>query len=482
MNVRVMLSVWPHMQGDRNNDREEMIREGCMLGNWSTYDAFSPKAREIYWRQMRDGLLRDGIDAWWCDCTEPFEADWNGNERLPDGERMRINTGETAKYLDPAEISLYSLMHSRGIYEGMRRDCPGRRVLNLTRSSWAGQHRYAAVTWSGDICATWETLRRHIPEGLHFMAAGEPYWNCDIGGFFTAARDPWFWRGEFPEGTEDPGYRELYVRWMQYGCFLTLMRSHGTDTPREIWQFGEEGDRFYDAIAACIRMRYRLLDYGYSLMAETHARGIPAVRVPALVFPEDRQLRNVDHVMMLGRDILVCPVTRAMYFLPGGEEIREPDETVPVYLPAGTRWYAPDEKRIYNGGQTVCVHAPLERIPVFVRAGAILPLSPLRQYTEEPVSDPGEVLVFPGADGLFELYDDDGISYAYEQGQYQRIPMRWDDRAGTLTLEAQEGRMRKERRIRIRRFGWEDARDIRYTGEKMTIECGGTPAWGTPDS
>ena len=469
INVRVMLSVWPHMQGDVNSDREEMIREGCMLGNRSTYNAFSPNAREIYWRQLREGLLEEDIDAWWCDCTEPFEADWQGSVRPSDDERMRLNTGEAKKYLDPASISLYSLCHSQGIYDGSRRDRGDRRVLNVTRSSWAGQHRYAAVTWSGDVCASWGTLRRHIPEGLNFMVTGESFWNCDIGGFFSCSRDPWFWKGEFPEGVKDPGYRELYVRWMQYACFLTLMRSHGTDTPREIWQFGDEGSRFYEAIAGCIRMRYRLLAYQYSLMAETREKGIPAVRIPALVFPEDRKLRQNSHEMMLGNQVLVCPVTRPMYYLPGGDAVDSPDETVEVYLPAGCRWYAPDEKQEWQGGQSVQVRAPLERVPVFVREGTILPLSPVRQYTEEKTSAPTEIVIFPGADGSFAFYDDDGISYDYEQGMYQRIPMFWNDRESTLSLGRQEGRLFREQRMAVRRFGEQKVQEILYTGEEIQI-------------
>ena len=469
LHVRVMLSIWPNLQGDRNGDREELLRAGCMLGNRSTYNAFDPKAREIYWRQVRDGLLEEGIDAWWCDCTEPFECDWHGSERPDDGERMRVNTAEAKKYLDPAEISLYSLCHSQGIWEGMRRDKPGQRVLNLTRSSWAGQRRYAAVTWSGDVCATWETFRRHIPEGLNFTATGEPFWNCDIGGFFTDKKDPWFWKGDFPRGTEDPGYRELFVRWTQYACFLTMMRAHGTDTPREIWQFGDRGGEHYEAIARAIRMRYRLLAYQYSLYAETHEKGIPALRVPALAFPGDPHLRRIDDEMMLGDFLLVRPVTRPMYFLPGGERIESPDETVQVYLPAGTRWYDPDGKTACEGGQAVAVKAPLDRIPVFMRAGAILPVSPERQYTEEAADAPLEVVVFPGADGAFTLYDDDGISYSYEQGIFQRIRMRWNDREGILALAAQEGSMQKKQRMMIRRFGSDGATEVCYTGEAITV-------------
>ena len=469
MHVRVMLSVWPNLQGDRNADREELLRAGCMLGNRSTYNAFLPEARAIYARQLRDGLMGEGIDAWWCDCTEPFECDWHGSERPTDEQRMRLNTVEARKYLDPTAISLFSLCHSQGMYEALRRENGRQRVLNVTRSSWTGQHRYAAVTWSGDVCAAWETLRRHTPEGLNFTVTGEPWWNCDIGGFFTDRKEPWFWRGDFPGGTADPGYRELFVRWMQYACFLTLMRAHGTDAPREIWQFGEEGEPFYDAIARCIRMRYRLLAYQYSLMAETCMGGMPMIRIPALVFPEDPRLRETDHEMMLGDQLLVCPVTRPVYYLPGGERIPRPDETAEAYLPAGCRWYAADGTETYEGGQTVTVAASLDRVPVFVRAGSILPLMPVQQYTDENPDPVTELEIWPGMDGTFCFYDDDGISYDYEQGKYQRIEMSWQEQMGTLTLAAQSGGLRRPRRFSARRRGSEEFKEILYTGEAVSV-------------
>ena len=198
------------------------------------------------------------------------------------------STSQQSKlYLDAGDINAYSLLHSQGIYEGQRRTAPGKRVVNLTRSSYAGQHRYGTITWNGDICGTWETLRRCIPEGVNFCAAGEPYWTVDIGGFFVN-NDPdlWFWRGDYPEGCRgltaadalepdpndtgcrDLGYWELYTRWLQYGVFLPMFRSHGTDAAREIWRFGEEGSPFYDTIARYIRLRYRLMPYIYSLAAQ----------------------------------------------------------------------------------------------------------------------------------------------------------------------------------------------------------------------
>ena len=469
MHVRLMFSIWPILQGGANPDREEMLREGCMLGNRSIYNAFLPKARALYWKQTRT-LYREGVDAWWADCTEPFESDWHGHERPSDEERMIRNTEEAKTYLDPTQISLYSLCHSRGLYEGWRSEKnERRRALTVTRSSWAGQHRYAAVTWSGDVSAGWETLRRHIPEGLNFMAAGEPFWHCDIGGFFADTKDPWFWRGDFPKGKEDPGYRELFVRWAQYACFLTMMRAHGTDTPREIWQFGREGEPFYDALVKCIRMRYRLQAYQYVLMAETHERGLPALRIPALVFPEDPMLRKTGDTMMLGGSLLVCPVTRPMYYLPGGEKVEAPDENVQVYLPAGQRWYAAEGGPALEGGRYVTVKAPLDGVPVFVKAGTILPLSGVRQYTGEMPDEPVQLVVYPGADAELVWYEDDGITYRYEEGVYRRTMIRWDDAEHTLTLQAQQGTLAGCRRFAAGFCGRQDSREILYTGEAQQI-------------
>ena len=267
LGAKLMVSIWPIMTGGCENQRE-LNEHGLMLGNQSTYNAFVPEARARYWEQARRGLFELGVDAWWCDCTEPFEADWNGAEKPSRAERLSINTEASKRYLDAGEINTYSLVHSQGIYEGQRSLRSDKRVLNLTRSSYAGQHRYGSFTWNGDVCATWETLRHCIPEGVNFCATGEAYWTVDAGGFFVGNRpDLWFWRGDYPGGSRgltpmdalspdgndtgstDLGFWELYTRWLQYAAFLPMFRSHGTDVPREIWRFGEEGSPFYDAIA-----------------------------------------------------------------------------------------------------------------------------------------------------------------------------------------------------------------------------------------
>ncbi len=259
LHAQLMVSIWPIMRSGGAN-WQEMKDHGHLLGNEATYNAFSSAARACYWEQANQGLFSHGIDAWWCDCSEPFEADWNGAVKPEPEERMLINTEETKRYLDPEFINAYSLLHSQGIYEGQRRATREKRVVNLTRSAYPGQQRYATVTWSGDTTARWETLRRQIADGLNFCATGMPYWTLDIGGFFVKHKpEMWFWSGDYNEGVADLGYRELFVRWFQFGAFLPMFRSHGTDTPREIWQFGEPGEPFYEALVDALHLRYRLL-------------------------------------------------------------------------------------------------------------------------------------------------------------------------------------------------------------------------------
>lgn len=264
MNAKLMVSIWPIM-GAGGENHEEMKARGFLLGNQATYDAFSEEARALYWKQANEGLFAHGIDAWWCDCTEPFEADWKGAVKPEPEQRLLINTAESKRYLDPGLINAYSMQHSKGIYEGQRAATSAKRVINLTRSAFAGQHRYGTITWSGDIAANWETLRKQIADGLNFCLTGSPYWTLDIGAFFVKNhKEQWFWSGDYDEGVADLGYRELYVRWFQLGAFLPMFRAHGTDTPREIWQFGQEGEPMYDTLVKYLKLRYRLMPYIYS--------------------------------------------------------------------------------------------------------------------------------------------------------------------------------------------------------------------------
>ena len=382
LQVRLMVSIWPTMHNHGPNHLEMLERE-YLLGDKVTYNAFDERARALYWKQAEQGLFSLGVDAWWCDCTEPFEADWTGTTRPEPDERRRMNTEEAKKYLDPQYINAYSLQHSRGIYEGQRQTTTSKRVVNLTRSAYAGQQRYGTITWSGDISAKWQTLKQQIAAGINFCVTGLPYWTVDIGAYFVAKKDLWFWDGDFQEGCEDLGYREFYVRFFQYGTFLPLFRSHGTDTPREVWRFGEPGTRFYDTLVAFIRLRYRLLPYIYSLAARVTREDYTMLRALAFDFRQDPYVYNIADQYLFGPAFLVNPVTEAMYYLSGSQPLPSHSQTRRVYLPAGSDWYDFWTGKRFPGGQTVVADALLEILPLFVRAGSIVPFGPDIQSTAE---------------------------------------------------------------------------------------------------
>jgi alpha-D-xyloside xylohydrolase len=457
LDVKLMVSIWPIMSGDCPN-QVELRERGLMLGNQSTYNAFAPEARATYWQQARDGLFAQGVDAWWCDCTEPFEADWVGAVKPEPDLRLTLNTDHAKLYLDEGELSAYSLLHSQGIYEGQRAVTKDKRVLNLTRSAYAGQHRYSTVSWSGDICATWEVLRRSIPEGVNFCATGEPYWTLDIGAFFIASDpDRWFWRGDYDagcrglgpmQGTEpiandngctDLGYWELYTRWLQYGCFLPMFRSHGTDAAREIWRFGDEGNRFYDTIAKYIRLRYQLLPYIYSVAAGIADSGLALLRPVALQYPKDTATFDLLDQYFFGPALMVCPVTTPMYYGRNSQPLAGIAESRPVYLPKGAGWYDFWSGAFYAGGQTINAAAPLEQLPLFVPAGSILLMGPVKQHAGNVPEGPLEVHVFTGADASFVWHEDAGDGYGYEAGECARVGISWNEATQTLRVSERDG-------------------------------------------
>ncbi len=448
LHARLMVSIWPIMRPGGAN-WQEMHARGFLLGDRATYNAFDENARALYWQQAHEGLFSQGIDAWWSDCTEPFEADWRGAVKPEPEERMRINVEEAKLYLDPQYINAYSLLHSQGIYEGQRRVTGDKRVVNLTRSAYAGQQRYATITWSGDVSATWDTLRRQIPAGLSFCATGMPYWTVDIGGFFVKKRpDLWFWRGDYDLGIEDLGYRELYVRWFQYATFLPMFRAHGTDTPREIWRFGAAGDSMYEALVKFLHLRYRLLPYIYSLAGWTTQRDYTMLRGLAFDFRADPLVYDIADQFMFGPAFLVAPVTQPMYYTVGSRPLAGVSKRRSVYLPAGCDWYNFWTDERLAGGQTVWADAPLDILPLYVRSGSIVPMGPLQQYADEQPDAIVELHIYPGQDGEFELYEDEGDGYNYEQGAFATILIRWQEAAGRLILDTRVGSypgMREER-------------------------------------
>jgi alpha-D-xyloside xylohydrolase len=439
LHAHLMVSIWPIMNPGGDNWRE-MREQSCLLGNQATYDAFQPKARKLYWKQAHNGLFSHGIDAWWCDCTEPFEADWMGAIKPEPEERLRINTDEAKKYLDSAYINAYSLVHSQGIYEGQRQTTNDKRVVNLTRSAYPGQQRYSTVTWSGDVSATWDTLRRQIADGLNFCATGLPYWTTDIGAFFVR-HDPnlWFWNGDYDQSIEDMGYRELYVRWFQYGAFLPMFRAHGTDAAREIWRFGNPGEPIYEALVKFLRLRYRLIPYIYSLAGLITNRDYTMLRALPFDFRADPATFNIADQFMFGPSFLVNPITKPMYFAAGSTAIDGVSKTRPVYLPVGYDWYDFWSGQRYAGGQAIYADAALDTMPLYVRSGSIVPIGPAITYADEQPNATLELHIYPGQNGNFTLYDDEGDNYNYEQGHFAMIHLSWDEATRRLTLHERQG-------------------------------------------
>ena len=431
LNLHLLLSIWANPSGG-SPDQTELANAGKLLGDGVTYNAFDPEARAIYWRQANEQLFSHGIDGWWCDASEPFDAVWGGDQRPPMPERMLKSTGEFKKYLDDGIINAYSIHHSRGIYEGQRSVTDEKRVINLTRSGFPGQHRYGTIVWSGDVSATWETLRKQISVAQNYIACGEAYWNADIGAFFVKQWYQWFGDGDYPAGKDDLGYRELYTRWLQFAVFTPFMRSHGTDTPREVWQFGERGTLFRNAIEDAIALRYRLAPYFYSLNAAVTFDGTMPITPLALAYPHDRTARTIERQYLYGHELLVCPVTHPMYYTAGSVEVKHPDRFMDIYLPDGG-WYDFYTEEYFEGGRSVRVACDISRIPVFVRAGAILPVSPVMPYVDADPDAVCEVRIYAGADGRFTLYNDAGDGYAYEQGDYTAVTITYDHATGQVT-------------------------------------------------
>jgi len=483
MHVHTMVSIWPNMNAGCEN-YNEFLESGHLLNDYATYDAFSEEARRIYWDQTNEELFSGGFDSWWCDSTEPFSgADWSGEELLEPWERYHVVGMEHKKYLDAAKANLYAVVHARGIYENQRAAAPQKRVLNLTRSGYATSQCYGTVLWSGDTCATWDNFKKQITEGLNFCMSGMPYWTLDIGAFFVVkdnwqargcncnqdSKPRWFWKGDYEEGAADNAYRELYVRWFQYGTFLPMFRSHGTDTPREVWNFGEPGEAFYDALIRFIYIRYRLMPYIYALAGLTYTQHATMHRSMMFDFADDPAAKKLDTQFMLGSSILVSPVTAPMYYEKGNQKINRLKQWR-CYLPQAHGWYDYWEGTYYSGGENVTVNAGIDRIPVFIKAGAIIPMEAGLTYADEAVDTPLEIHIYPGCDGNFIFYEDAGEGYDYEKGIYNEISMHWDDenrifRVGEAHYAFPGGM--KDRQCRLVMGSRE--KDFVYYGEAMEI-------------
>ena len=464
-NAHFMISIWASF-GPQTQQFRELNEKGLLMPfeTWPqsgishiwppvmkypsgvrVYDAFSPEARNIYWKYLKT-LFDYGTDGWWMDSTDPDFF----NPRESDYDHQV--TGGTWRGLRNA----FPLETVRGVYQAQRKESSAKRVFIMTRSAFAGQQHYGSNMWSGDVASSWDMLRKQIPAGLSYTLTGNPNFNTDIGGFFCGS-----YNTKGPNSApKNPQYQELYVRWMQYGLFCPIFRSHGADAPREIWQFGKKGEPVYDAIEKTIRLRYRLVPYLYSTAWQVTSNNESYLRPLFSDFAGDRRVWDMTDEFMFGRSILAAPVVEAQFTkeaivkedaMSGWDKKETKDtqgqqevdftamKTATKYLPKGTDWYDFWTSKRFKGGQTVTLQTPLDRVPMFVRAGSILPLGPEAQYVSEKAWDNLEIRIYPGADGKFTLYEDEGDNYNYEKGVYATIPFEWNDKAQALTIGSRKG-------------------------------------------
>lgn len=434
MDVHFMISIWPTMAKGGANEAE-MSAHGYLYPGTDIYDALNPDARRLYWKQTNEGLFRYGIDAWWCDSNEPFTPEWAHMIKPIPPVMYQEYLTESRKSM-PAEYSnAYGIYHAQCLYEGQRGTGSEKRVVNLTRNGYVGSQRYNTILWSGDTYASWDTLRRQITSGLQFCISGLPFWTLDIGSFFVKNGMNWYWSGHYDEGAEDYGYRELYTRWFQYGAFLPIFRSHGTDVRREPWTFGEEGSMFYDALLKANHLRYQLLPYIYSCAGHVWKDDSTMMRMLAFDYPEDPKALLVNDQFMLGPSLMICPVTEPMYYGVHSVPITDVPRCRTVYLPKGSDWYDYYTDTLYHGGQTITIDAPIDHIPLFVKSGSILPMADgLRHAAMLPQS--GITLhVYPGDNAVLDLYEDGGDGYDYENGEYSIRHFEWNEQKQLLLMD-----------------------------------------------
>lgn len=466
MNAHMAISIWSSF-GPMTKPYRELDKKG-MLFNFTTwpqsgleswppnmeypsgvrvYDAYNPEARDIYWKYLNDGIFKLGMDAWWMDSTEPDHLDWK-----PEDMDTKTYLGSFRKVRNA-----YPLMTVGGVYDHQRAVTSDKRVFILTRSGFLGQQRYGANVWSGDVASTWESFRNQIPAGLNFSLCGMPHWNSDIGGFFAGHYNK-SWNDD--SASKNPLYQELYVRWLQFGTFNPMMRSHGTDVYREIYKFGKKGEPVYDAIEKMIGLRYSLLPYIYSTSWEVSNRQSSFMRALMMDFVDDRKVWDINDEYMFGKSILVAPITHAQYTPEAVVKVSEEEgwnrdgakktktdaavdfmETKPtnIYLPAGTLWYDFWTNEKHEGGKEITKETTLDVIPLYVKAGSIIPVGPQVQYATEKPWDHLELKVYAGANGNFILYEDEFDNYNYEKGVYTEIPISWNNTSCKLTIGARKG-------------------------------------------
>ncbi|WP_076070485.1 TIM-barrel domain-containing protein [Sphingomonas montana] len=445
-NVHFMISVWPKFYPTTDTYKELAAAGAVYQGNlkmgnkdWvgpgyasTFYDPYSAKGRQIFWKQIEDRLAKLGTDAWWADASEP---DMHSNLSIPE----RIQTmGPTA--IGPAAqyFNSFPLMNARSFYDGWTAYKPDVRPFLLTRSGFGGLQRYGAAIWSGDVASRWYDLKAQISAGVNASMSGIPNWTHDIGGFALEDR----YSTKAPAAADLAEWRELNLRWFQFGAFSPLFRSHGETPYREIYEISPTGSPMRASMVWYTELRYRLMPYIYTVGADTYMKDGSIMRTLAADFPNDIAARKLTDEYLFGDAFLVTPIT----------EYKARDRQ--VYFPGSGRWYDFASGKTYRGGASARVAAPFERMPLFVRAGAIVPMGPVTQYVDQDRAAPLTIAVYTGANGSFSLYEDDGTSRQYKRGAFSRIPIRYDEATGAVTLGAREGQgwvgMPANRTIRIR--------------------------------
>lgn len=478
-NAHLMISVWASF-GPWTDQFKELDKMGALLKfeTWPPksgahpYDPFNKDARDLYWRYLSH-LHNMGIDAWWTDSTEPDHL----NPKDSDFDLMTADGSFRSVH------NAFPLATNQGVYNNQRAVSNDKRVFQMTRSGYFGQQHYGALSWSGDVVSSWEVLRNQIPAGLNFTLCGIPYWNTDLGGFFG-------W--EYNNDCTNVAYQELHARWFQWGCFMPLMRNHcSSPMMNEIWRFGKEGDWAYDAQKRFIDLRYRLLPYIYSLTgAVTHENGT-IMRPLVMDFATDRKAILLDNEYMFGKNILVCPVTQPLYTkkVEGNKgvatvaNIAKASSPVQVYLPKGSKWIDFWTNEMIEGGREISRECPISIMPLYIKAGSILPLGPKVQYTSEKKWNDLDICIYPGANGEFTLYEDEFDNYDYEKGVFTSIRFTWDDANRTLTISDRNGSypgMLKNRRfnLTVMKPGKQNAetvmikadKRVSYSGKKMSFK------------
>ncbi len=453
----LLISIWANFGRDTRQfahlkEKNQLMKQGdkIMSETWPNnegvgiYDPYEKSARDYYWGCLNFGLVDKGVDAYWVDSSEPDHyqggEDW---EQTNDFIVLHKDATDDAS-LNPRSIetehtwrsvrNIFPLMHASGVYDGHRAQhssfTDAKRVMIMTRSGFLGMQRYGAGTWSGDITASWQTFANQIPAALNYSACGIPSWNSDIGGFFNGSYS----------APDDEKYKELYARWIQFGTFCTIMRSHGSGTDKAIYQFGSKGDAYFDIIDRYINLRYALLPYIYATDHKVNAEGFTFMRAMGIAYPADGMTHQLKDQFMFGKDILVAPV------------VTEAATSRNVYFPADNSWTDIWTGETYEGGQTISRNVSLAVMPIYVPAGTVIPWGPKVQYSSESNWDNLEIRIYRGADGSFTLYEDERDNYNYEHGKYSEIPFSWNDAKHTLTIGGRKGEfsgMLKKRTFRI---------------------------------